>query len=352
MMKRTLSGKLLLIAGLLWGTQCAAAVDPVQAGYRAFEQQQWRDAYEYWVPEADRGNAEAQFYLSRLFRDGLGVEPSEVTALTLLMLAAEGGHAAAAYRLGNLYHTGELIEQDGERALYWWRRAAGQGDVAAQLRLAALHYLGWMVEPDHEKTLEWYRRAADNGSQRALVMLDHLEFADSPIYSGSVDVMQVAVSDAALRLMATGVAASGTGSDAVTLVASRQSARLLGQTVTPADLAVDESALLSATPTGDVAVVASQNDLAWIEDQPEDNFTLQLFSSDKRESAERVARMLKSSWRVAIFPFDRFGYRWFGVLAGSFDSMQQATQAKDRLLADNPIESPWIRRFQNVRKRD
>ncbi len=238
MMKRTLLGKLLSIAGLLWGAQCVAAADPVQAGYHAFEQQQWRDAYEYWVPEADRGNAEAQFYLSRLFRDGLGVESSEVTALTLLMLAAEGGHAAAAYRLGNLYHTGELIEQDGERALYWWRRAAGQGDVAAQLRLAALYYLGWMVEPDHEKTLEWYRRAADNGSQRALVMLDRLEFADPPIYSGSVDVMQVAFSDAALRLMATGKRVSESGSDGVTLVASRQSGPPAGQTVTRSDQAL------------------------------------------------------------------------------------------------------------------
>lgn len=359
MMRRAVLGKLLSLAGLLWGAQCAAAADPVQAGYRAFEQQQWRDAYEYWVPEADRGNAEAQFYLSKLFRDGLGVEASEVTALTLLMLAAEGGHAAAAYRLGNLYHTGELIEQDGERALYWWRRAAGQGDVAAQLRLAALYYLGWMVEQNHEKTVEWYRRAAENGSQRALLMLDRLEFGgsknfpvNSPVYSGSVDIMQVSISDAALRLMASGKAVSGTGSDEVTLLASRQSLRLLGQAVTPADLAVDVPGLLSATPDGDVAGVVSQDDLAWIEGQPEDNFTLQLFSSDKRESAERVARMLKSPWRAAIFPFDRFGYRWFGVLAGSFDNMQQATEAKDRLLADNPIESPWIRRFKNLQKRD
>lgn len=351
-MNRLALYKLLSIAVLLWGVQCAAAVDPVAAGYRAFEQQQWRDAYEYWVPEADRGNAEAQFYLSRLFHDGLGVEASEVTALTLLMLAAEGGYAPAAYRLGNLYHAGELIEADGERALYWWRRAAGQGDMAAQLRLAALYYLGWRVERDHLQALEWYGRAADNGSQRALVMLDRLEFAESPLYSGSVDIMQVSISGAALPAMDAGQGPSRIALDRVVSVASRQSSRLLGRPVTPADAAIDVPESMLATPAGDAALLSGQDDLAWIADQPSDNFTLQLFSSDKRESAERVVRMLKSPLRITIFPFDRFGYRWFGVLAGSFDSLQQAKQAKQQLLADNPIEAPWIRRFQHVLQRD
>lgn len=346
-MGRLLS-KMLTFAGLLWGLQGVAAVDPVAAGYHAFERQAWRDAYEYWVPEADRGNGEAQFNLSRLFHEGLGVEANEVTALTLLMLAAENGHAPAAYRLGNLYHSGELIEQDEERALYWWRRAADQGDKAAQLRVAGLHFLGWMVERNPDVALQWYRRAADNGSQRALVMLDHLEFAESPLLSDTVDTRQAAISAAALQLLASGTGTSGAGSDRVVVVASRQSARLQGRTVNVADAAI-KGPMLAA---GDEATVAGQDDLVWIAGQPGDNFTLQLFSSDKRESAERVARMLKSPWRVAIFPFDRFGYRWFGVVAGSFDNLKQARQAKQQLLADNPIEDSWIRQFRHLLQRD
>lgn len=347
-MNSTALYKLLLAACLLWGETGMAAIDPVQAGYRAYQQEQWRDAYEYWAPEADRGNAAAQFYLSRLFQDGLGVEPSPVTALTLLIMAAEGGHGAAAYRLGNLYHTGELIEGDRERALYWWRQAAEQGDESAQLRLAALYYLGWMVERDLQQAREWYGRAAGSGSQRAALMLDRLATMKSPRFDKSVDLVQVGESRAIALLPEPAKRAADAGSSRVAAIASGQSLRLQGESVTAADAALAGAAATLGASIADTAVVDDQNDLNWIAAQPEENFTLQLFSSDKRDSAERLARTLKSPWRVTILPFDRFGYRWFGVLAGSFDTLEQAKQAKQQLLADNPIEAPWVRRFRHL----
>ncbi len=347
-MNSTALHKLLLAACLLWGVESGAAIDPVQAGYRAYQQQQWRDAYEYWAPEADRGNAAAQFYLSELFYAGLGVEPSPVTALTLLIMAAEGGHGAAAYRLGNLYHTGELIEPDSKRALFWWRRAAGQGEVSAQLRLGALYYLGWMVERDLNQAQEWYRRAAENGSQRAAVMLEQLSAMKSPRYDHAVELMRFSDSRAISLQSETTRDGVVAGSSELSLVAAGQSLRLQGEPVTPADAALAGSTPAPAKSVSDAAIVAGQDDLDWIAAQPEENFTLQLFSSDKRESAERLARMLKSPWPVVILPFDRFGYRWFGVLAGSFETLDQAKQAKQQLLADNSIEPPWIRRFRRI----
>lgn len=333
--------KLLMVACLLWGVEGRAAIDPVQAGYRAFQQQQWRDAYEYWAPEADRGDSAAQFYLSRLFQDGLGVEASPVTALTLLIMAAEGGHAGAAYRLGNVYHTGELIEADPGLALYWWRRAAGLGEVSAQLRLGALYFLGWMVERDLKLAREWYGRAAEGGSERAALMLDRLASIKYPRFDQSVERVQLADSRAISLLPQQVRAASDAGSNEVAGVVSDQSLRLQGQVVRSTDAAL-------AIPDADAALIDARDDLEWIAAQPDEHFTLQLFSSDKRESAERLARVLKSPWRVAILPFDRFGYRWFGVLAGSFETLQQARQAKQQLQEDNPIEAPWIRRFRHL----
>ncbi len=355
----------LCLIGLLWQTVGMAAPDPVEAGYAAFEQKRWHEAYEYWVPEADRGDPQAQFYLSQLFRDGLGTEASEETALTLLMLSAEGGYAPAAYRLGLHYHSGDLIAQDRERALYWWRQAAEQGNEEAQLRLAALYYLGWMVQEDPAQAFDWYQRAAANGSRRAKSILARLGLtdpardpADPGRYRATADTRQLSISRTALRTAAGDVAVRHDNrSDSVVPAPPQQSYRLQDKPLTLADAAVKDQLLLSPTamspPAGERGEVSDRlQDLAWIERQPEENFTLQLFSSDKRESAERVARTLKSPWRVTIFPFDRFGYRWFGVLAGSFDSRQKVVEAKQQLVKTNRIDTPWIRRFQNVRKRD
>jgi hypothetical protein len=59
--------QLILVGFMFCSALAFATTDPIQSGYAAFEKKQWRDAYEYWVPEADKGDARAQFYLSILF---------------------------------------------------------------------------------------------------------------------------------------------------------------------------------------------------------------------------------------------------------------------------------------------
>ncbi|TVO78686.1 SPOR domain-containing protein [Sedimenticola selenatireducens] len=368
MMTRTQLHQLMLVGLMFCSALAFATADPIQSGYAAFEKKQWRDAYEYWVPEADKGNARAQFYLSILFSKGLGVEQSEETALTFLMLSAEGDFPPAQYHLGNNYQSGQLIEQDSELALYWWRRSAEQEFVSAQLKMGAVHYLGRGATQDIDKATEWYRRAAKNGSPQALETLARLGVTDIDkpqaevfSYSSTSELQQAAVSTVAMGVIIENdpdVLAKNHGVEG-SVLSKQTSYRLQNRLVTENTAAITGSATsivsnpIATHPAQSGEAVENFDDMNWIEKQPDENFTLQVFSSDKQESAERVARTLKSDGQqVTSFAFGRFGYRWYGVLMGSFETMEQAIQAKKRLLENNKLETPWIRRFRSIRKQD
>lgn len=307
-----------LLAGVFLATMATASPsDPVAAGARAFKQQQWQTAYEYLVQPAGEGEPQAQ------------------------------------YLLGNHYHRGELMEREPVLAHHWWQRAAEQGVVDAQLRLAAAYALGLGTERNRETAIGWYRRAADQGSAEARAILSRDEFLTAsrtslpvPDYSREADG-QVAAATQRVE----SIAAPTGGSPAWQRLSSARSqvvasGRLSGSTPAGQELA-QEGVAVRATSS---PVAGDDRSSDWIGRQPADNFTLQLFSSDKRQSAERVVRELDSDLPLTIFPFERYGYRWYGVLAGSFPDIGQARLARQRLLRDNRLEKPWIRRFRSVRK--
>lgn len=350
-----------VVALLLMLSATQLLADPVQAGYQAFEQQQWQEAYEYAALPAGQGDPRAQYLLSRLFAAGLGVQADPVTALTFLTFAAQGNHPQAQYQLGNHYQQGDLMARDPVLAHLWWRRAAEQGLVDAQLRLAASYALGVGVEKQPQAAIEWYQRAAAQGSDEAVAILGRRRFSPAtgfPVPENSHarewDGTAVAVGSRAPTRVTTessGIARwqYRVAEGSAPVASDRLAGRIPAASQEPAK---SEPVVLAESSGPAISTTGSLHDETWIARQPADNFTLQLFSSDKRQSAERVVRNLASDLPVTLFPFDRFGYRWYGVLAGSFDGIRQAQLARDRLLRDNQLERPWIRRFRSVRKSD
>ena len=83
-----------------------------------------------WLPEADAGNPEAQFYVAQIYEKGLGTEPDFAKAAAWYERSADKGYGASQVALGYLYEQGLGVEQDPERAISWYRKAAGAlGDV-------------------------------------------------------------------------------------------------------------------------------------------------------------------------------------------------------------------------------
>ena len=81
-------------------------------------------------------------------------------ALQYWIEQAESGDAAAANWVGEIYERGPRGEPDMVSAAEWYRKAADQGDRRAARNLAALFEQGLGVKKDAVEALRWSRKAA------------------------------------------------------------------------------------------------------------------------------------------------------------------------------------------------
>jgi uncharacterized protein len=92
----------------------------------------------YWYElAAQKGHAEAQFNLGRLYATGKGVPHDEEQAARWVRAAASQGYAPAQAGLGTRYATGMGIGQDTKRAYFWLTLAYLHGDKSVEKLRAA-----------------------------------------------------------------------------------------------------------------------------------------------------------------------------------------------------------------------
>jgi TPR repeat protein len=137
-MIRTTINFLLAIAISVWIST------PVWAGYEegkaAFDKGDYESALEQFEPLAESENANAQYYLGILYRNGWAVDPDDHEAARWLRLAAFQDHVEAQYSLGYMYEHGQGVTQDMTEAKRWYRMAANQGSTDAQHNLEIIYY--------------------------------------------------------------------------------------------------------------------------------------------------------------------------------------------------------------------
>ena len=117
--------------------------------------------------DAERGDADAQFYLGKMYELGYayetaGVPKDAVEAIKWYRKAAEQGHQSAQVNLGLLY-TGAGVPKDAVEAVKWFRKAAEQGNAFAQSALGSSYQTGDGVPKDAAEAVKWYRKAAEQG---------------------------------------------------------------------------------------------------------------------------------------------------------------------------------------------
>ncbi len=122
--------RLVLAVGVLLLTSLPVEAD-YQAGLDAYDRGDYATALREWRPLAEQGNADAQFYLGVMYRDGQGVPQNDAEAVQWYRKAAEQGDASAQYKLGIGYGKGQGVPQDDAEAAKWYRKAAEQGDALA-----------------------------------------------------------------------------------------------------------------------------------------------------------------------------------------------------------------------------
>jgi uncharacterized protein len=110
---------------------CVACSAPLRDGDESYKRGDYLAALRVWRPLADKGNAEAQYKIGVMYRQGLGVAQNDQEANRWTRLAANQNHVQAQYNLGVMYGNGQGVQQDYVRAYMWWSLASNAGDAGA-----------------------------------------------------------------------------------------------------------------------------------------------------------------------------------------------------------------------------
>jgi len=114
-----------------------------QKGIELDKKGDYKSALTYFMKAAGLGDAEAHYWLSHLYSDGLGVEKDSRKKIHHLEEAAVGGHPEARYNLGCIENKNGNIE----RAVKHWIIAANQGDDDSIKALMKM-FKGGLVEKE------------------------------------------------------------------------------------------------------------------------------------------------------------------------------------------------------------
>jgi len=145
--------------------------DEMSQGMSAYEAGRFQEAYQAWLPLAKKGDANAQFNLGLMYRNGLGVKRNDREALTWFSQAAQQGLLDAQYNTGLMYMEGRGVAVSKIEAFKWWELAAAKGHAASQHNLAVLYAYGIATGIDTAKAIELWKRSAaqgHKGSRKAL----------------------------------------------------------------------------------------------------------------------------------------------------------------------------------------
>ena len=140
----------------------------LNAGLAAYDKAEYATALQELTPLAEKGNAQAQYRLGKIFNLGQGVPPDKKQAAKWFHLAAQQGLAAAQGALGYLCLVGEGVSQNSDLALEWTRKAAQQGDATAQFNLSVMYGEPFGIQKNPTESLKWLRQAADQRHVEAL----------------------------------------------------------------------------------------------------------------------------------------------------------------------------------------
>jgi TPR repeat protein len=136
-------------------------------GLDALRKQDFVTAANELRPLAERGNAEAQYRIGRMYEFGRGYPQDKAQGIAWIRKAAAQNHADAQQELGFIYATGDGVKQDDVQAVEWFRKAATQGDATAQYNLGLLYAKGQGVKKDYAQAIDWWRKSAVQGNADA-----------------------------------------------------------------------------------------------------------------------------------------------------------------------------------------
>jgi uncharacterized protein len=128
------------------------------------------EAWKWFQKAADQGNADAQFMVAQRIFNGAGVPKNYDEGVKWYRKAAEQNHLESMLFIGLMYVEAEDI-RDLAQAKKWFRKAADQGSSLGEYYVGALTFSTGAVANDRKEGLKWLHKAADKSEGHAQNLL-------------------------------------------------------------------------------------------------------------------------------------------------------------------------------------
>ena len=126
---------------------------------------------------AKKGNAIAQFYLSRSYSSTKNRnERNYEKSVYWLKKSAEQGDSRAQKSLGGKYRKGKGgVKKDLTKSFYWYKKSAEQDNKKSMYYVAIAYMEGKGINQDNDKAIEWLKKSANKGYKRSIRALGKLQ---------------------------------------------------------------------------------------------------------------------------------------------------------------------------------
>ncbi len=147
---------LLLMSLMTLMSMAQTAQELLSEAQTKYEAGQMEAALELYTQAANKGLAEAQFQLGKMYYMGESGAKDYSSAAMWFKRAARQRHAKAEYGLATCYMNGDGLPVNYDQALMYMKASALRGYVPAQRKLAELYQKGVLVEADSVEAKRWH----------------------------------------------------------------------------------------------------------------------------------------------------------------------------------------------------
>lgn len=161
-----------------------------QQGMSCYEKREYTKAFQFFLEEAQKGDAEAEFWVGRCYDRGEGVQKNSQAALEWYTRSAKQGYFKAQYNLAQMYYEGNAIKRDDGKAFHWVMKAAEQGDAKSQYAVARMYFSGEGVPVNFVEGKKWLSKASKQGNEEANALLKKIDNISNKSLAGASSVAQ------------------------------------------------------------------------------------------------------------------------------------------------------------------
>ena len=134
-------------------------------GVTEYNKENYNAAFRAWYVLAQKGDAESQYGIGKIFLYGLGKAPKDpVRAYYWLNKSRSKNISAASYLLGEMYYSGVGVKQDISAAVELYEESIRGGNKEAIIKLAYIYKKGGAVKSDPVRSKELFDMCADQGN--------------------------------------------------------------------------------------------------------------------------------------------------------------------------------------------